>query len=133
VLTPHVGEFGRLTGVPARELDADRVHHARALASATDAVALLKGSRTVIAAPDGITRVNPTGTPILATAGSGDVLTGMIGGLLARGLHPADAAVSGAYLHGLAGAIAGHEEGEGTVAGDLVAAIPRAVAEVVAG
>jgi NAD(P)H-hydrate epimerase len=130
VLTPHVGEFGRLTGVSAHELDADRLHHARALASATNAVALLKGSRTVIASPDGGVRVNPTGSPVLATAGSGDVLTGLIGGLLARGLDPADAAASGAYLHGLAGVLAGRDTGEGTVAGDLVARIPEAVAEV---
>jgi ADP-dependent NAD(P)H-hydrate dehydratase / NAD(P)H-hydrate epimerase len=133
VLTPHVGEFGRLTGVSAHDLEADRLHHTRALASAADAVALLKGSRTVIAAPDGATRVNPTGTPVLATAGSGDVLTGVIGGLLARGLDPMDAAASGAYLHGLAGSIAGRDEGEGTVASDLIAAIPRAVAEVLGG
>ncbi len=130
VLTPHVGEFGRLTGVSAHELDADRLHHARALASSTDAVTLLKGSRSLVASPDGTVRVNPTGSPVLATAGSGDVLTGLIGGLLARGLDPAEAAASGAYLHGLAGVLAGRDAGEGTVAGDLVARIPQAVAEV---
>ena len=86
VLTPHVGEFVRLSGVSARELAGDRLTHARALAERTGAVTLLKGSRTLVATPDGVVRINPTGGPVLATAGSGDVLTGIIGGLLARGL-----------------------------------------------
>ncbi len=130
VLTPHVGEFVRLAGVTARELESDRLAHARALAARTDAVVLLKGSRTVLAAPDGIARVNPTGSPVLATAGSGDVLTGMIGGLLARGLMPFDAGTAGAYLHGVAGIVAGGVTGEGTLAGDLVGHIPEAVRRV---
>ena len=130
VLTPHVGEFGRLTGISAHDLEADRLTHARALASTTNAVTLLKGSRSVIASPDGGARVNPTGNPVLATAGSGDVLTGMIGGLLARGVDPADAAAAAAYLHGVAGILAGRESGEGTLAGDLVLRIPQALAAV---
>jgi ADP-dependent NAD(P)H-hydrate dehydratase / NAD(P)H-hydrate epimerase len=130
VLTPHVGEFGRLTGVGARELEADRLTHARALSERTDAVALVKGSRTVIASPAGVVHINPTGSPVLATAGSGDVLTGMIGGLLARGVPPLEAASSAAYLHGVAGLLAGAQAGEGTLAGDLVGAIPAAVARV---
>jgi len=130
VLTPHVGEFGRLAGVAARELEADRLAHTRALAKVTNAVALLKGSRTVIASPEGDVRINPTGSPVLATAGSGDVLTGMIGGLLARGVLPLAAASAGAYLHGVAGVLAGEGSGEGTLAGDLVDRIPDAVARV---
>ncbi|MBI3647362.1 MAG: NAD(P)H-hydrate dehydratase [Actinobacteria bacterium] len=130
ILTPHAGEFGRLSGVKARDLDADRLGHARALAATTRAVVLLKGSRTVIAAPAGEVRINPTGSPVLATAGSGDVLTGMIGGLLARGVGPLDAAAAGAYLHGLAGLLGAAELGEGTVAGDLVSRIPEAVDRV---
>jgi hydroxyethylthiazole kinase-like uncharacterized protein yjeF len=131
VLTPHVGEFGRLSGVKARDLDADRLGHVRALAASTGAVTLLKGSRTVIAEPGGEVRVNPTGSPVLATAGSGDVLTGMVGGLLARGVPPLEAAAAAAYLHGIAGQLAGAETGEGTLAGDLVARIPAAVERVV--
>jgi ADP-dependent NAD(P)H-hydrate dehydratase / NAD(P)H-hydrate epimerase len=131
VLTPHVGEFGRLSGVKARDLDADRLGNVRALAASTETVTLLKGSRTVIAEPRGEVRVNPTGSPVLATAGSGDVLTGMVGGLLARGLPPLEAAAAAAYLHGIAGLLAGAELGEGTVAGDLVARIPAAVDRVV--
>ncbi len=130
VLTPHAGEFGRLAGIEAREVDADRVGHVRKLAAEAHATVLLKGSRTLIASPDGHVRVNPTGGPVLATAGSGDVLTGMIAGLLARGLSPTDAATAGAYLHGVAGRLAGREAGEGTTAGDVLANVPRAVAEV---
>ena len=131
VLTPHMGEFERLSGVKARDLDADRLGHVRALAATTGAVALLKGSRTVIADPDGEVRINPTGSPVLATAGSGDILTGMAGGLLARGVLPFEAAAGAAYLHGIAGMLAGAETGEGTVAGDLVSRIPSAVGRIV--
>ncbi len=130
VLTPHVGEFGRLTGVKPRDLEADRIGHVRRLASESGAVALLKGSRTLIAAPDGHARINLTGSPVLATAGSGDVLTGTIGGLLARGLGALDAAAAGAYLHGLAGTLAGRTLGEGTLAGDVAAHLPEAVTRV---
>jgi NAD(P)H-hydrate epimerase len=130
VLTPHVGEFGRLTGVKPRDLEADRVGHVRRLADDARAVALLKGSRTLIAEPGGRTRLNVTGSPVLATAGSGDVLTGTIGGLLARGLGAPDAAAAGAYLHGLAGTLAGRSLGEGTLASDVAAHLPEAVARI---
>ena len=91
---------------------------------------LLKGSRTVVSTPGGIVRINPTGGPVLATAGSGDVLTGVIGGLLARGLDPLDAASAGAYVHGLAGVIAGRRTGEGSLASDVSLHVPDAVARV---
>ncbi len=130
VLTPHVGEFARLTGVKRRDLDADRPGHVRALANQTGAVALLKGSRTVIADPDGRLFVNVTGSPALATAGTGDVLTGMVGGLLARGIAPLESAATGAYLHGLAGLFAGRDLGEGAIAGDVLERVPEAVAHV---
>jgi NAD(P)H-hydrate epimerase len=128
VLTPHAGEFARLAAVGARELEADRLAHARALARDADAVTLLKGSRTIVADAGGEARINPTGGPFLATAGSGDVLTGMIGGLLARGLAPADAASGAAYVHGVAGGLAARQTGDGTLAGDIAASIPEAVA-----
>ena len=130
VLTPHVGEFARLTGVKAADVQADRATHVRSLASQADAVTLLKGSRSVIAEPAGRLFVNVTGSPVLATAGTGDVLTGMIGGLLARGLGATEAAAAGAYLHGLAGLLAGNDRGEGTLAGDVIDRIPEAVAQV---
>ncbi|TMK48824.1 MAG: NAD(P)H-hydrate dehydratase [Actinobacteria bacterium] len=130
VLTPHAGEFARLAGITAAEVGADRVGHARKLASDIQATVLLKGSRTVIASPEGRVRINPTGGPSLATGGTGDVLTGMIAGLIARGLAPIDAATAGAYLHGIAGSHAGREKGEGATAGDVLAHVPDAVAEV---
>ena len=125
VLTPHDGEFDRLMGRSVTETGS-RIDAARALAEAADAVALLKGTRTVIAPTRGLVRVNPTGTPVLATAGTGDVLTGIVGGLLARGAGTVDAATAGAYLHGVAGRIAGRRSGEGTLAGDVVERIPEA-------
>ena len=133
VLTPHDGEFARLSGVSARELRNDRLAHARALASNTGATTLLKGSRTIVVTPDGEARINPTGGPVLATAGSGDVLTGMIGGLFARGLDPVDAASAGAYVHGLAGILAGRALGEGTLASDVAGHIPAAVNRLLEG
>ena len=128
VLTPHAGEFARLTGVDARALGSDRLSHARALARDVGAVTLLKGSRTIVADEHGAVRINPTGGSVLATAGSGDVLTGMIGGLVARGLAPSDAASAAAYVHGVAGMLAGRRTGDGTTAGDIARAIPEAVA-----
>jgi ADP-dependent NAD(P)H-hydrate dehydratase / NAD(P)H-hydrate epimerase len=124
VLTPHHGELARLVG---RSLD-DAVTEARGLARATEAVALVKGTRTVIAAPHGDVRVNPTGSTALATAGTGDVLTGTIGGLLARGAEPFEAAWAGAYVHGLAGILAGADLGDGVVAGDVAERLPEAMA-----
>jgi hydroxyethylthiazole kinase-like uncharacterized protein yjeF len=100
VLTPHDREFARLAG---GEPGADRAEAARGLARATGAVVLLKGDRTVIAAPDGRTYANPTGTSALATGGTGDVLAGLLGSLLAAGVAAAHAAAAAAYLHGLAG------------------------------
>ncbi len=130
VLTPHVGEFVRLSGVSARKLAEDRLTHTRALAQRTGAVTLLKGSRTLVTTPDGVVRINPTGGPVLATAGSGDVLTGIIGGLVARGLEPVDAAIAGAYVHGLAGILSGRSTGGGALASDIARHVPKAVSRV---
>jgi ADP-dependent NAD(P)H-hydrate dehydratase / NAD(P)H-hydrate epimerase len=127
VLTPHVREFGRLFGVPAEDVVEDRVGLARKGAAETGCVLLLKGSRTVIAPPDGPTRITATGSPVLATGGTGDVLTGAIAALLARGLPPLDAAAVGAHVHGMAGRIAGERTGEGTIAGDVARALPEAI------
>lgn len=130
VLTPHAGEFARLAGVPARDVEADRIGHVRKLAAQTRAVVLLKGTRTLVGVPDGSVRINPTGGPYLASGGTGDVLTGMIAGLLARGLAPADAASAAAYVHGVAGSLAAEEHGDGTTAGDVLDRVPDAFAEV---
>jgi NAD(P)H-hydrate epimerase len=130
VLTPHAGEFSRLSGVSAKDLAADRVGHARKLAAETQAVVLLKGTRTLVASPDGSVRVNPTGGPFLATGGTGDVLTGMIAGLLARHLAPVDAASAAAFIHGVAGSAAAEVSGEGTTASDVLERIAEAFVEV---
>jgi hydroxyethylthiazole kinase-like uncharacterized protein yjeF len=101
VLTPHDGEFERLTGAP---VGPNRFAAVRSLARATGCVVLLKGPTTVIADPAGRIRVVRSGTPALATAGSGDVLSGMIGATIARGHTPLDGAALAAHLHGRAGA-----------------------------
>jgi NAD(P)H-hydrate epimerase len=118
VLTPHAGEYARLAGAP---LGADRVAAARDLAARTHAIVLLKGPGTVIAAPDGNAVVNPTDTPALATAGTGDVLTGIIAGICASGAPPFTAAATGAFVHGLAAREAG--TGDELVATDLIGAL----------
>jgi NAD(P)H-hydrate epimerase len=124
ILTPHEGEYASLRGAAPGP---DRLAAARALATDSGAIVLLKGPGTVVAAPDGRARICPVGGPWLATAGTGDVLTGVIAGLLARGLEPFDAAAAGAFVHGLAADAAGHT---GLMAGDLVAAIPTVLADL---
>ncbi|HEX7247136.1 MAG TPA: NAD(P)H-hydrate dehydratase [Actinomycetota bacterium] len=130
VITPHDGEFARLMGVPVDEAGADRVAAARALGSASGAITLLKGPRTVIAPRDGSARINTTGSAALATAGTGDVLTGVIGGLLARGVDPLEAAIAGAFVHGVAGRMAGAAWGDGALASDVVDQLPAAIRSV---
>ncbi len=104
ILTPHPGEMARLTGLSAAEINGQRIATARRYAATWGHVVLLKGPHTVIAAPDGRAGVLPFATPVLATAGSGDVLAGAIVGLLAQGLPAFEAAIAAAYLHGFAGA-----------------------------
>lgn len=132
LLTPHAGELSRLVGADREDVEARVLHHARAAARQLDAVVLLKGSTTVVARPDGRVRVNPTGTPALATAGSGDVLAGLAGALLAGGLDPFDAGSVAAWLHGVAGRLAA-EGGRPVSATDILDAVPRAVAAVSGG
>ena len=133
ILTPHAGEFSRLAGVPTSDVQVDRVRHVRDLAARTSAAVLLKGSRTLVASPDGVVRINPTGGPSLATGGTGDVLTGMIAGLIARGCSPLDAGSAAAFVHGIAGRIAGDRRGDGATAVDVLEAVPDAMLEVLAG
>ncbi|MFG2303174.1 NAD(P)H-hydrate dehydratase [Actinacidiphila glaucinigra] len=128
VLTPHAGEAAALLGVAREEVEAARLDHVRRLADAFGATALLKGSTTLVASPEpGVpVRVNPTGTSWLATAGSGDVLSGITGSLLAAGLAPRDAASVGAYLHGLSARVAAGPVGAPVAAHDVAAALPGA-------
>jgi NAD(P)H-hydrate epimerase len=102
IITPHPGELARLSGLSTGDLAADRVGHARRLAADWEVILLLKGAATVVAAPTGEVFINTTGDQGLATAGSGDVLSGIIGGLLAQGLAPLAATLLGVFLHGLA-------------------------------
>ena len=128
VLTPHAGELGRLLEVESQEIEARRLHHAREAAAAARAVVVLKGDDTLVARPDGVVAVSPGDSPALATAGTGDVLSGAIGALLAKGLGPWEAACGGVYLHAEAGRRAAGPHGpDGVIASDVVAALPRAL------
>jgi hydroxyethylthiazole kinase-like uncharacterized protein yjeF len=137
LITPHAGELSRLLGTDGRSVEARRLEHARRAADQLGVTVLLKGSTTVIASPADSADpgsqpvlVNPTGTPWLATAGSGDVLSGLAGALLAQGLEPAEAGLAAAYLHGLAARLAAApdpDQGEAPIgASDLVRALPAA-------
>ena len=128
IVTPHPGEAARLLGLQGQEINADRVATARALAERTGAVVVLKGAATVTAAPDGRVIVNPTGGPLLATGGTGDVLTGLIAGLLAQGLEPLEAAALGAFLHGSAADGLRQRLGTaGALASDVADAVPGCI------
>jgi len=128
VLTPHAGELGRLLEVGSEEIERERLRHVRAAAERARAVVVLKGDDTLIAEPSGRVAVSPGATPALATAGTGDVLTGVIAALLAAGLDPFTAAAAGVSLHAQAGREAARRQGaaEGVVASDVIAALPAA-------
>lgn len=130
VLTPHAGEFARLMSIDRDEVEACRLSLARAAARDLGVTVLLKGSTTVIADPTGAVRVNTADTPYLATAGSGDVLSGICGALLAGGLSPLDAASAGAFLHGMAGLTAASVPAAPVTAVDLVTHLPAAIRTV---
>lgn len=125
VLTPHPAEMGRLLGCSVAEVQQDRAAAATEAARRYRAVAVLKGHRTVVADQSGVVYVNETGNPGMATAGSGDVLAGMIGGFLAQGMTPRDAAIAGVYLHGAAGdEAAARLSQQSLMASDLIDALP---------
>ncbi len=132
ILTPHPGEMSRLTGKSTKEVQADRLGVAQTLASESGATIVLKGDRTVIAFPDGEAWVNPTGSPAMAKGGTGDILTGMIAGMVAQ--HPKEwrrAVVAAVWLHGRSGELAGKKLGEeSTLATDLLDYLPEAINEV---
>jgi ADP-dependent NAD(P)H-hydrate dehydratase / NAD(P)H-hydrate epimerase len=128
VLTPHAGELGRLLELDSTEIERERLRHVTEAAKQAETVVLLKGDDTLIAAPDGIVAVSPGGSPALATAGTGDVLTGVIAALLAHGLEAFAAAAAGVWLHAEAGREAARRVGaaEGVIASDVIAALPAA-------
>jgi NAD(P)H-hydrate epimerase len=130
VITPHPGEMSRLTGLTIAEIQANRLDVARKFAREHELIVVLKGHRTLIAAADGVVWVNPTGNPGMATGGTGDVLTGMVAGLIAQHpQHALEATALAVYLHGLAGDLAAASVGENSlVATDLVRFLPLAFA-----
>ncbi|MGH7307518.1 MAG: NAD(P)H-hydrate dehydratase [Candidatus Rokuibacteriota bacterium] len=130
-LTPHPGELARLLGTTAVEVERDRVGVARRLATEHRVHVVLKGGGTVIATPTGEVYISPSGNPGMATGGTGDVLTGMVGAFLARGLPPTAALQTAVYLHGRAGDLAAARLGqEGLIASDVIAALPEAILEL---
>ncbi|MBI3322378.1 MAG: NAD(P)H-hydrate dehydratase [Candidatus Omnitrophica bacterium] len=127
VLTPHPGEMARLLGVTIPAVQHDRARTALKAAKELNAVVVLKGNRTVVADPAGHKYVNTTGNPGMATAGVGDVLTGVIAALIGQGLDPFAAARAGVYVHGLAGDLAARKTGEiSLTAGDVLDYLPSA-------
>lgn len=131
VLTPHPGEAGRLLGVSSAHVQADRVGALDALCARYGCPVILKGAATLVGAPGEPAHLVPVGNPGMATAGTGDVLAGILGAFLARGLAPGGACCLAAYAHGLAGDLAAGEVGEeGLVASDLLAALPRTLARL---
>ncbi len=129
VLTPHAGELARLLETDSAAIGARRLHSARRAAREAQAIVVLKGDDTIVAAPDGRAGVNRGGAPALATAGTGDVLSGVIGALLAKRMDPFHAACAGVLVHARAGMLSAQEIGpEGVIASDVIAALPRALA-----
>lgn len=133
LVTPHPGEFAALTGDSVAAVQSDRLAAARALATERGCHVLLKGALSVIADPDGRLAINPTGQPGMATAGAGDVLAGLLVGLLAQGREPGLALRAATYLHGLAGEVWGRgRDPRCLIASDLIAALPAAMAAAAA-
>ncbi len=134
VLTPHPGEMARLLGSTVEAVQADRLKIAVDAAAMWGHIVVLKGAHTVIAAPDGRTAISPYANPLLAVAGTGDVLAGTIAGLLAQGMEPFEAAACGVYVHGMAGEELSEELGDrGLLASELLPQIPRTIRTILQG
>jgi ADP-dependent NAD(P)H-hydrate dehydratase / NAD(P)H-hydrate epimerase len=128
IITPHPGEMSRLIGIPTAVIQKKRKEVAKNFACRYNSTVVLKGDKTVVAGPDGRVYVNTTGNPGMATAGSGDVLTGIIAAFRAQGLDAFDAAKYGVYLHGLAGDIAANEKTQlSLIASDIIDFLPKAI------
>ena len=131
VLTPHPKEMSRLTGVSTQEIQRNRVATAAQFATEHSLTLVLKGSPTLIALADGSVTINPTGNAGMATGGSGDVLTGIIAGLMAQGLAPCSASIAGSYIHGQAGDHFAETESQTTlIAGDLLRCLPESLKRI---
>jgi ADP-dependent NAD(P)H-hydrate dehydratase / NAD(P)H-hydrate epimerase len=127
VLTPHAGELARLLETDSAAVERTRLHHARTAAHRADAILVLKGDDTIVAAPDGRVAISRGGAPALATAGTGDVLSGILGAFLARGMAPFDAATAAVFAHAAAGRAAATRLGgpDGVIASDVVDEVAR--------
>ena len=131
ILTPHPGEMARLMKRTVAEVQAHRLEVAQEAAAKFGCTVVLKGAHTVIAAADGRVRLSSFANPLLATAGSGDVLAGIIGGYVAQGVEPFDAASLGVYMHGMTGELLREELGDaGLLASELAGRLPRAVRDI---
>lgn len=131
ILTPHPGEFSKLTGLKIADIEKDRIEKARGYAKEHNKVLVLKGAFTAIASPDGNIMVSPWANPALATAGTGDVLAGIIAAFLAQDKEPFASAALGVYIHGLAGELIKDELGQaGAIASDLLLKIPLAIKKI---
>lgn len=127
VITPHPGEMARLAGITIEDVQNNRIEVARDFAQKWKITTVLKGSKTIVAAPDGGIFINTSGNPGMATAGSGDVLTGIIAALIGQGIKVRDAAIAGVYIHGLAGDLAAFRKGEySLLASDIINYLPEA-------
>ncbi|MFC1595776.1 NAD(P)H-hydrate dehydratase, partial [Candidatus Margulisiibacteriota bacterium] len=124
IITPHPGEMSRLMDISVSEIQADRENAAREAAARFRTIVVLKGDKTVVSDGEKV-YTNQTGNPGMATAGMGDVLTGVISSLLSQDLSPWDAACSGVYLHGAAGDLAYKDKSVGLIAGDVVEMLPE--------
>jgi ADP-dependent NAD(P)H-hydrate dehydratase / NAD(P)H-hydrate epimerase len=128
VITPHPGEMARLSGISIDQVQNNRIKVAAEFAQKWNVTTVLKGSRTIVALPDGTVYINTNGNSGLSTAGTGDVLTGLITGLVGQGAELSGAAIAGVYLHGLAGDNAAKIKGEhGMIAGDLLEELPKVI------
>ncbi len=134
ILTPHPGEMARLMGLSSQAIQEERVETSRHFAVEFGVYLVLKGSRTIIAQPDGNIHINPSGNPGMASGGTGDILTGMIGGLVCQGFPPSSAAIAATYIHGLAGDLVANEKGEmALIATDILEKIPHVLKETTKG
>ena len=128
ILTPHPGEMGRLLDVSTKEIQENRIRHASGFAVKYKCFIVLKGARSVIAAPDGRIFINPTGNPGMSSGGMGDVLAGVIAGLLSQKYSPLEACLLGTFSHGLSGDIVTEKIGRsGITATDVANSIPRCI------
>lgn len=131
ILTPHIGEFSRLIHLPLEEIEADKLRIASGFAKKFNVILILKGAPTITAVPDGRIFINSTGNPGMATAGSGDVLSGIVAALLGQRMEPAMAAFSAVFVHGMAGDVAASEEGEmGMTASDIMRRVPHVLQQL---